>query len=182
MNADTLSPEFLDTLLSFTDSFQTSAARFRTRISGDDEFLRVCEVVKTLEVLSRSKYPATTLQELKGETGERVQGEGRTGGKPGQHVNRDAEELLSLMLNAEFVLYDIYGIYEISLHPPLAHWVSFCRNFESYSKKIVESNAEWSLRERVLKMRSALVKGILGKNGPRVRILSTSESFRDAKL
>jgi hypothetical protein len=162
-STDVLAADLISILLSFTEPFQATATRFRSSLAGEEEtFPRVCELHNTLDLLAASKSPVTDLWGLRGGPG------GRTPG--GADANKDAEDLLSFMLHAEFVLFDLYKEYNISLNPSLAHWVGICREFDKYARDHAESNAEWGLRERVLKIRAAFVKGILGDQGVKVFI------------
>jgi len=85
------------------------------------------------------------------------------------------------MLNAEFILFEAYRIYGLRMNPSLAHWVDVCREYESAEKqkkqqlgddRSVESSG---LREEVLRIRVAFVKGILGEHGDRLAGLSPHE-------
>jgi hypothetical protein len=133
--------------------------RLQDSTGGVDEFARVCELHNTLDLISTSKAPAVVLWNLRG-----------YGRNVGLDQSRDAEDLLSFMLNAEFVLFEMYRMYDIRLNPSLAHWVGICRDFENYSREHSERNAEWGLRESVLKARAAFVKGILGDQGDNVSL------------
>jgi hypothetical protein len=170
-----LSVELLSLLLPFTEPFATTSARFRSRLASDDEdtFPRVCELHNTLDLLAESKKPISHLWDLRGSAAAvtEVGGDRSDSDDVGNNVNKDAEDLLSFMLNSEFVLYELYHEYEVSLNPSLAHWVGICREFDKYTREHAESNAEWGLRERVLKIRAAFVKGILGDQGPNVCII-----------
>jgi hypothetical protein len=75
--------------------------------------------------------------------------------------NKDAETLLAIMLNSEYVLYKLYSAHPIDMNPALSHWVGDCKEFDKYEREYRESNKEWGIRERVLKIRQAFVKGIL---------------------
>ncbi|KAF8545351.1 hypothetical protein BDD12DRAFT_800421 [Trichophaea hybrida] len=187
-----LSVELLSLLLPFTEPFAATSARFRHRLTSDDEdtFPRVCELHNTLDLLAESKKPMSHLWDLRGPA---VVTEDRGDADDTGNGNKDAEDLLSFMLNSEFVLYELYHEYEVSLNPSLAHWVGICREFDKYTREHAESNAEWGLRERVLKIRAAFVKGILNDQGPNLAKITPKDfairgldfninldSFRDA--
>lgn len=166
-----LSIELLGVLLPFTDPFQDTSARFRSRIAGDaDTFPRVCELHNTLDLLAESKKPMRHLWDLHA-TG------ARGGASPvpsSPDSTKDAEDLLGFMLNSEFLLYELYREYEVSLNPSLSHWISICRDFDKYTREHAEGNSEWGLRDRVLKIRATFVKGILDDQGPNVTSPSRS--------
>lgn len=157
-----LSFELLSVLLPFTDPFQVTSARFRSRIAAEaDTFPRVCELHNTLELLAESKKPMSHLWDHRGGAAPG----GRNGASPSPSspdMAKDAEDLLSFMLNSEFLLYELYREYDVSLNPSLAHWVGICREFDKYTREHAEGNSEWGLRERVLKIRAAFVKGNFG--------------------
>ncbi|KAI5820189.1 hypothetical protein BZA77DRAFT_301747 [Pyronema omphalodes] len=75
--------------------------------------------------------------------------------------NKDAETLLAIMLNSEYVMYKLYSAHPIDMNPALSHWVGDCKEFDRYEREYRDSNREWGIRERVLKIRQAFVKGIL---------------------
>ncbi|KAA8912472.1 hypothetical protein FN846DRAFT_933257 [Sphaerosporella brunnea] len=149
-------------LLPFTESFHATTSRFLTRLYRDAEntFTRVCELYNTLDLLASSPSPMRHLVELRGggSGGGGAQQSAPTGGSP----NQDAEDLVAFMLNAEFLLYALYGEYDFFLNPNLSHWVSICREFDKYAQG---HTGEWGLRERVLKIRASFVKAILGEHG-----------------
>jgi len=166
-STDVLAADLISILLPFTEPFQATATRFRNSLAGEEEtFPRVCELHNTLDLLAASKSPVADLWGLRGGGGGGGGAGKRTPG--GADANKDAEDLLSFMLHAEFVLFDLYKEYNLSLNPSLAHWVGICREFDKYARDHAESNAEWGLRERVLKIRAAFVKGILGDQGVKV--------------
>ena len=153
-SSNLLPADLLDTLLCFTAPFAETAAQFRDRIStdGDGTFPRICELLNTLELLAESKQPISHLRELRG---------GTTNDENGP------EALLSFMLNGEFVLYEHYREFEVTLNPSLAHWVGVCRAFDKYDQEHGD-DGEWGIREILLKMRASFVKGILGNQGKTV--------------
>jgi hypothetical protein len=157
-----LPADLLSELLPFSESFEATSTRFLTRLARDDEdtFPRVCELHNTLDLLSASPAPMRHLVELRGGGG---QGQLAS---VGGNTNQDAEDLLGFMLNAEFVLYALYDEYELLLNPNLSHWVSICREFERHARG--HSGGDWGLRDKVLKIRAAFVRGILGEQGVNV--------------
>lgn len=88
------------------------------------------------------------------------------------------------MLNTEFVLYYMYSEFELALNPNLSHWVGLCKDFERSGLGEVEEviGREWGLRERVLKIRTAFVKGILGGHGGMVSFFGSGRGRNWARL
>ena len=179
-----LPPDLIAELFAFTEPFHASSSRFLTRITRDDkagenQFLRVCELHNTLELLASSSLPLRQLWELRrgGGGGSGGSGGGGAGGGGGMassnsgddketgETNQDAEDLVGFFLNAEFVLYAIYADFELALNPSLAHWVGICREFDKYTRA---HSGVWGIRERVLKIRAAFVMGILAEQGGKV--------------
>jgi len=85
------------------------------------------------------------------------------------------------MLNAEFILFEAYRIYGLRMNPSLAHWVDVCREYEAAEKQKKRQRGDdrsaqsSDIREEVLRIRVAFVKGILGEHGDRLASLSPHE-------
>lgn len=176
-----LPPDLLILLLSgFTTPFALTAQTFRQRIPESEHFLRICELHNTLEVLTLSSEPVVDLRLLR--EGSRP-GSGRSpvsrrvngNGSSGVTLKQDAEDLLAFMLNAEFVLWQMYAEFDIALNPNLSHWVGLCRSFEGMRLEDCEEEGvegiKWGIKESIFKIRTAFVKGILGGKGPMVCLL-----------
>ncbi|KAI5793028.1 hypothetical protein EDC01DRAFT_79980 [Geopyxis carbonaria] len=149
-STDPLPVELINALLSFTSTFHTTASRFQSYFREDGlSFYRVCEIHNTLDILAASQSPITELWKLRGQD------------KDGPDSKQDAEDLLSVMLNAEFLLYYMYREHPLNLNPALSHWISICRGFDKFERETQKSEPKWGLRERVMKIRSIFVKGIL---------------------
>lgn len=167
ISRDSLSPDLIDILSVWTITFQTTAATFLAQPSVVSEpFSRVCELHTTLHLLENAKLPTAVLEILR-------DGDKKTDGNA-QHVDamRQAQELLGFMLNAEFVLFELYREYGIRMNPSLSHWVAVSRDFDRWHKantgKDGQPIGEWGVKEKVFKIRVAFVKGILAEQGPKV--------------
>lgn len=158
---DTLSPDLIHLLSAFSTTFASTAQSFLTQESVHAEpFSRVCELHTTLLYLSESPHPTALLQQLGGR--DEADGDGNGDVK-------HAQELLGFMLNAEFMLWELYRGQGCNVleNPSLFHWVTVGREWERRERTTV-----WGVREKVLKIRVAFVRGILCEEGPKVRLVS----------
>lgn len=154
---DTLSPDLIHLLSAFSTTFASTAQSFLTQESVHAEpFSRVCELHTTLLYLSESPHPTALLQQLGGRDGADGDGNGDV---------KHAQELLGFMLNAEFMLWELYRGQGCSVleNPSLFHWVTVGREWERRERTTV-----WGVREKVLKIRVAFVRGILCEEGPKL--------------
>lgn len=87
-----------------------------------------------------------------------------------QGAVKAAQELLGFMLNAEFVLFEAYREHGLRVNPSLAHWIEVCQGFETLGQNN-NPRGELGVREKVLRIRVAFVKGILGDHGSKVCVL-----------
>lgn len=162
ISRDALAPDLVDLLSVWTVTFQITAAAFLAQPSVVSEpFSRVCELHTTLLLLENAKLPIAVLEVLRGD--KKVET---------TDALRQAQELLGFMLNAEFVLFELYREYGIRLNPSLSHWVSVSRDFDRWHKANTAKDGqlvgEWGVKEKVFKIRVAFVKGILADQGPKV--------------
>jgi hypothetical protein len=158
-----LSQDSIRVLLNFAQRFHETAAQFCCKIIDEEQiFPLVCKLHATLEFLGRSEEPTMDLQKLGGRGG------------PDECRNtpraQEVQDLVGFTLNAEFMLYELYKQYQISLNPSLAHWVGLCRDSEKYVNKTAEGTFNWGLRERLLDVRATFVRGILDQQGWKVRV------------
>lgn len=195
ISRDPLSPDLVDLLSVWTVTFQTTAAAFLAQPSVVSEpFSRVCELHTTLLLLEQSKQPTAVLEALRESEDN---GNGNDDGNnnddgdddddndndddqklklknvdPQNDAMRQAQELLGFMLNAEFVLFELYREYAIRMNPSLSHWVTVSRDFDHWYKANTGPDGqpvgEWGVKEKVFKIRVAFVKGILAEQGPKV--------------
>lgn len=168
ISRDPLSPDLVELLSVFTVTFQSTAANFLSQSSVKEEpFSRVCELHNTLLLLETSKLPTTVLELLRD-----PDGNGKNKEPEKDYALKQAQELLGFMLNAEFVLFELYREYGIRMNPSLSHWVTISKDFDRWLKantgKDGEPRGEWGVKEKVLKIRVAFVKGILCEQGPKV--------------
>lgn len=176
ISRDSLSPDLVDLLSAWTVTFQTTAAAFLAQPSVVSEpFSRVCELHTTLLLLEQSKQPTAVLEVLReSEDDEDAAAQKRklSNADPQTDAMRQAQELLGFMLNAEFVLFELYREYAIRLNPSLSHWVTVSRDFDQWYKANTGPDGqpvgEWGVKEKVFKIRVAFVKGILAEQGPKV--------------
>lgn len=176
ISRDSLSPNLVDLLSAWTVTFQTTAAAFLAQPSVISEpFSRVCELHNTLLLLEQSKQPTTVLEVLReseDDDGDDTATLKRKSVDPQNDAVRQAQELLGFMLNAEFVLFELYREYAIRMNPSLSHWVTVSRDFDRWYKANTGPDGqpvgEWGVKEKVFKIRVAFVKGILAEQGPKV--------------
>ncbi|RPA93058.1 hypothetical protein L873DRAFT_1778345 [Choiromyces venosus 120613-1] len=176
LSTNPLPAELIRLLTIFTDPLQKTANAF-LRIPGVQEntFTRVCELHNTLEVLSTTREPISALMQLLGAP---------TMASGQDSASSSAREYLSFMLNAEFILFEAYRMYGLRMNPSLAHWVDVCLDYEAAEKEKrekkkqdggVDGSAESGVREEVLRIRVAFVKGILSEHGEGLAGLSPHE-------
>lgn len=190
ISRDPLSPDLVELLSVWTVTFQTTAVAFLAQPSVVSEpFSRVCELHTTLLLLEQSKQPTAVLEALResedngnnenGNDEDEDDGDGDDDQKlklknvdPQNDAMRQAQELLGFMLNAEFVLFELYREYAIRMNPSLSHWVTVSRDFDHWHKANTGPDGqpvgEWGVKEKVFKIRVAFVKGILAEQGPKV--------------
>lgn len=178
ISRDPLSPDLVDLLSAWTVTFQTTATAFLAQPSVISEpFSRVCELHNTLLLLEQSKLPTAVLEVLReSEDGDddntATQKRKQKNVDPQNDAMRQAQELLGFMLNAEFVLFELYREYAIRMNPSLSHWVTVSRDFDRWYKANTGPDGqpvgEWGVKEKVFKIRVAFVKGILAEQGPKV--------------
>ncbi|KAL0636554.1 hypothetical protein Q9L58_004509 [Maublancomyces gigas] len=176
ISRDSLSPSLVDLLSAWTVTFQTTAAAFLAQPSVISEpFSRVCELHNTLLLLEQSKQPTTVLEVLRESEDDDDDDTAtlkRKSVDPQNDAVRQAQELLGFMLNAEFVLFELYREYAIRMNPSLSHWVTVSRDFDRWYKANTGPDGqpvgEWGVKEKVFKIRVAFVKGILAEQGPKL--------------
>ena len=163
----TLPLDLIKPLTRFPDTFSATSSLFQQHLleeRGPDEdgwpFSRVCELCNTLDELSRAEDPLARLVQLQDSNCDEA--ESRVA----------VEEFLSVMLNAEFALFDLYSQYPLNMNPGLSHWVATCLEFAEQEAQ--RQNDQWDIGQRVAQIRVAFIKGILSGNALVVR---TSVSF-----
>ncbi|PUU74535.1 hypothetical protein B9Z19DRAFT_1000000 [Tuber borchii] len=176
LSTDPLPAELVRTLTIFTDPFQKTANAFLSIPTvRENAFTRVCELHNTLEILSTVHEPISTLMQI---LGTRTSSGHEFASSSAQEY---AREYLGFMLNAEFVLFEAYRIYGLRMNPSLAHWVDVCREYEAAGKQKKQQSGDdgsaksSGVREEVLRIRVAFVKGILCEHGDRLAGLSPHE-------
>ncbi|KAL7272709.1 hypothetical protein RUND412_004473 [Rhizina undulata] len=184
-------------------------------------FPRVCEIHNTLDLISASKNPAVLLDRLRTPISTQppqpsvtphsqysipssvspltasissLSDHSPQSKSAETEQYRQAKDTLGFLLNAEFLLFQIYREYELRLNPNLHHWVRVCGTLKKYldakRKKstvmqfgVIGSGkrggdgeeAEWVLRETVLKIRAGFVKGLLGGFGEKLAVITPDE-------
>lgn len=153
----TLPADLIKLLTRFPETFAATSSRFQRHIlaeRGVDEdewpFARVCELCNTLEELSCAEDPLARLAEL------------QCGSCDDPESRAAVEEFLSVMLNAEFALFDLYRQYPLTMNPALSHWISTCLGFAELETQ--RQNEQWDIGQRVAQIRVAFIKGILSGN------------------
>ncbi|CAZ85939.1 unnamed protein product [Tuber melanosporum] len=171
LSTDPLPAELVRALTIFTDPFQKTANAFLSIPTvRENAFTRVCELHNTLEILSTVPEPIVALMQI---LGTRI-------ASGHDFARSSAREYLGFMLNAEFVLFEAYRIYGLRMNPSLSHWVDVCRDYEAVErqKQMQQGDGRGAgsgIREEVLRIRVAFVKGILGEHGDRLAGLSPHE-------
>lgn len=187
ISRDSLSPDLVDLLSAWSVTFQTTATAFLAQPSVVAEpFSRVCELHNTLLLLEQSKLPTAVLEVLRESEDDddhdddhdddddttTTQQRKQKNVDPQNDTMRQAQELLGFMLNAEFVLFELYREYAIRMNPSLNHWVTVSRDFDRWYKANTSPDGQpmgdWGVKEKVFKIRVAFVKGILAEQGPNV--------------